>query len=105
MGGTHKEWDWEEITRPISKHHFLKYPIPLSINPQELLLSQQMEFKIIIVIIWIAPLMVFPVFGQNDGLLNLEALSVRLFYSLSGSNFEAFQFDLEFSFPFLPSTH
>lgn len=36
MGRTHRWQEWAEITRPVSKHHFLKYPNPLSINPKEL---------------------------------------------------------------------
>lgn len=100
-----KEQEWEDIIRPISKHHFLKYPNPWSINLQEPPFAKQMEFKITVVIINIAPFNRVPVFSQNDSLLELQALNLGLFYPLSGSNMEAFQFDLEFLFPFWPSTY
>lgn len=32
---THRWQEWAENFRPVSKHHFLKYPNPLSINPKE----------------------------------------------------------------------
>jgi len=74
-------------------------------NPQEPLFAKKMKFKITIVMIYLAHLNRVPVLSQHDSLLELQALNLGLFYSLSGSNLEAFQFDLEFLFPFLPSTY
>lgn len=48
-------------------------------NPQKPLFAKQMEFKVTIVITYIALLNRAPVFSQNDSLLELQALNLGLF--------------------------
>lgn len=104
MGRTHRWQEWEEITRPVSKHHFFKYPNLVN-KPTRGPAFLKMEFKIIIHSNHLnCPLCGISSFQPEWWLVRAQALSFRPFYSLSGSNFEAFKFGLEFSFPFLPST-
>lgn len=59
MERTHREQEWEEITRPFSDATSYNTPIPQQ-HPQEFLFPQHVKFKIIIVIVKIVPLMRLP---------------------------------------------
>lgn len=83
-GKNSSEQECEEIIRPISKHHFFKYSNPWSMNPQKPLFAKQTEFKVTIVITYIALLNRAPVFSQNDSLLELQALNLGLFVPIVG---------------------